>query len=468
MKREDKYEIIKRRINDRIHKYGISDQIAKWELIKMARDFGITEKSLVVLMKRDADFKIIPIKQIEAVYEMVNDEGGNYGRIVDYLQSKYDFRYNEVTGRVEFKYIGGDRFEPLTDYYLNTFHHELKTRCIPVQHHVLPLIVCSTFSPRFNPFQEYFDSLPVWDGKVDYIDMLAQTVKTDEDDLWRSSFKKWIVAVVGSLLVDNVINHTLIVFSGSQGLGKTRWMERLVPAELKEYYYAGIIDPNNKDTMVYVAESMLINLDELSTMNRTQIEDLKQLITQSLVRVRRPYDKYPDIFPRRASFMGSVNTRTFLNDATGSRRFLAFEVTRIDYQHKIDLRMVFAQAKHLFQNGYQYWFNKEEIEKITDHNEQYQFRPIEEEILLDYFEPYDGTGEPLYMTATEVLTFLQHESDAKLLANTSNVNVGKAMTKHEFERVKKDNRWKYILQKRNSVRPKSITHIDVEALFSSS
>ena len=60
--------------------------------------------------------------------------------------------------------------------------------------------------------------------------------------------------MVGCVLDDKVINHKVIVFSGKQGLGKTTWVEKLVPKQLKEYLFSGTINPNNKDTLVQLSE----------------------------------------------------------------------------------------------------------------------------------------------------------------------------------------------------------------------
>jgi predicted P-loop ATPase len=73
--------------------------------------------------------------------------------------------------------------------------------------------------------------------------------------------------------------------------------------------------------------------------------------------MRKAYGHNNETMPRRASFAGSVNTAQFLNDSTGSRRFLCFEVEEIQYQHDVDINMIYAQALHLFNEGFRYWFD---------------------------------------------------------------------------------------------------------------
>jgi predicted P-loop ATPase len=67
-------------------------------------------------------------------------------------------------------------------------------------------------------------------------------------------------------------------------------------------------------------------MDELKNMQSSDIGKLKQIITQGVIRVRRPYAVYSESYIRRASFTGSVNSAQFLNNCSGDRRFLTFEV----------------------------------------------------------------------------------------------------------------------------------------------
>lgn len=170
---------------------------------------------------------------------------------------------------------------------------------------------------------------------------------TTKQELWRTCFKKWFVAMVACVLDEKQVNQTVIVFSGKQGLGKTTWIEKLMPNPLKEYIFSGTINPSNKDTLIHLAECMLINLDELENLNKTEIGTLKEIITKTHIRMRKAYGHNNENMPRRASFAGSVNTAQFLNDTTGSRRFLCFEVEHIEYTHEIDINKVFSQALKL-------------------------------------------------------------------------------------------------------------------------
>ena len=365
-------------------------------------------------------------------------------RLELFLSNKYIFRHNIVSGKLEFQYFGKKKWNVMNDFIENSMLRECLKGRIKTNLSSLRNLLYSDFCELYNPFEDYFFNLPSYDEKTDYITELANTITTTKQDLWQQCFKKWLVAMVGCVLDDKVINHTVIVFSGKQGLGKTTWVEKLVPKQLKEYLFSGTINPNNKDTLVQLAECMLINLDELENLNRSEIGSLKEIITKTQIRMRKAYGHNNETMPRRASFAGSVNTAQFLNDSTGSRRFLCFELEGIQYQHDVDINMAFSQALYLFKSGFKFWFDQEEIKSITENNEQYQLRSPEEELLLTWFEPCEREKANIFLNASQIASKLADKAKINITDGTIN-KLGKALKKHDFLRLKKNGIFVYAL-----------------------
>ena len=366
-------------------------------------------------------------------------------KLENFLTSRYNFRHNIVSGKLEYQQLSGSslsgrsggakkKWHVMNDFIENSMLRECLKGRIKTNLSSLRNLLYSAFCELYNPFEDYFFNLPSYDEKTDYILELANTITTTKQDLWQECFKKWIVAMVGCVLDDKVINHTVIVFSGKQGLGKTTWVEKLVPRKLKEYLFSGTINPNNKDTLVQLSECMLINLDELENLNRSEIGSLKEIITKTQIRMRKAYGHNNETMPRRASFAGSVNTAQFLNDSTGSRRFLCFEVENIQYQHEINIDNVLSQALYLFKTGFRHWFDQEEIKNITENNEQYQLRSPEEELLLTWFEPCDRENATHYLNASQIAAKLAERAKITITDGTIN-KIGKALKKHNFTRL---------------------------------
>ena len=366
-------------------------------------------------------------------------------RLELFLSNKYVFRHNIVSGKLEFQYFGKKKWNVMNDFIENSMLRECLKGRIKTNLSSLRNLLYSDFCELFNPFEDYFFNLPTYDEKTDYITELANTITTTKQELWQQCFKKWLVAMVGCVLDDKVINHTVIVFSGKQGLGKTTWVEKLVPKQLKEYLFSGTINPNNKDTLVQLAECMLINLDELENLNRSEIGSLKEIITKTQIRMRKAYGHNNETMPRRASFAGSVNTAQFLNDSTGSRRFLCFELEGIKYQHDVDINLAFSQALFLFKSGFRFWFDQEEIKNITANNEQYQLHSPEEELLLTWFEPCPKEEATLFLNASQIAAKLADRT--KLNLNDATINkLGKALKKHNFIKISKKTGYVYAVK----------------------
>ncbi|WP_228410775.1 VapE domain-containing protein [Chryseobacterium taklimakanense] len=380
-------------------------------------------------------------------------------KLENFLNNRYNFRYNTVLGKLEFKTLKAYKYKPMTDFSENSILREILKAKVKCSINSLRNLLHSDYCEMYDPFEDYFNNLPVNTDETDYIELLADTITTTKQDLWRVCFKKWFVAMVACVLDEKQVNQTVIVFSGKQGLGKTTWIEKLMPKQLKEYIFSGTINPSNKDTLIHLAECMLINLDELENLNKTEIGSLKEIITKTHIRMRKAYGHNNENMPRRASFAGSVNTAQFLNDTTGSRRFLCFEVENIEYTHNIDIHKVYAQALKLQKENFRHWFNQEEIKEINANNEQYQLRSPEEELLLTWFEPATKQNANAFMNTTQIAVALAERAKMNITDGTVH-KLGRALKKHNFLRHTKNNAYVYAL--------KELTFSEVEAKMKNS
>lgn len=370
------------------------------------------------------------------------EEPPHIDKLENFLNNRYKFRYNEVLGKLEYRRVNGKFWKYITDFKENSILREIQKAKVRCSINSLRNLLHSDFCEIYDPFKDYFENLVEYTGERDYIEELALTITTTKPDLWKECFKKWFVAMVACVLNEKQINQTVIVFSGKQGLGKTTWIEKLMPTELKQYIFSGTVNPNNKDTLIHLAECMLINLDELENLNRTEIGSLKELITKTHIRMRKAYGHNNESMPRRASFAGSVNTAQFLNDTTGSRRFLCFELEHIEYQHEVDINLCYAQAYKLYQEGFRHWFNQEEIKNINANNEQYQLKSPEEELLLTWFEPATKETANKFYNTSQIAVRLAELGNLHVTDGTVN-KIGKALKKHGFQRYSKNHAYVY-------------------------
>lgn len=358
------------------------------------------------------------------------------------LSRDYDFRCNVVTGFTEWRSKdwklkkGKNKFQQLNDRKLNSIHRALNRKGLRVSVAGLRTLLASDFVSTYDPFKRYLKNLAQWDGNSDYIGILSNRVKTNDQEWWNKIFRKWFVAMVASWNNVKVVNQTALVIIGGQGIGKSTFLLNLIPDELRHYVCAKKLDPNNKDSEVQLSESGLIILDELDYYKKQDIGELKEIITKAAIKTRRPYGYHSDVLIRRASFAGTSNTEQVLDDSSGSRRFLCTLANSIEYGTYADLDKAFAQALHLCKNGFQYWFDGAEIEELSKHNEAFQSRSLAEELLSTYFVPCQVEDAEKFMNATEIAEFLVSMKKATIVNDSLLKQIGKAAIKMQFQKKK--------------------------------
>jgi len=86
------------------------------------------------------------------------------GEIEAYLSSRYEFRYNTVLGRTEYRSKSDAHFSKVGRYEINTLRREIDNDIgIITSSDNLYSIIESSFSPRISPIQEYFKGLSLID-----------------------------------------------------------------------------------------------------------------------------------------------------------------------------------------------------------------------------------------------------------------------------------------------------------------
>lgn len=354
-----------------------------------------------------------------------------------YIETIYEVRFNSIKQKPEYKYIGDESWLAVDKYFINSLNREITAIGLKCSVAKLNELFFSNFAEKVNPIQEYFRDLPDYKIGTDYISELAATIDMVNKDYWCEYFRKWIVAVVANVFIEEkCCNHTMLVITGKQGAYKTTWLESICPPKLRQYLYTGKIDPENKDVQTMLSECFLINIDDqLRELNKKDENALKNLITVNNVKYRRPYDVFIQEYPHLASFMGSINGNDFLTDPTGSRRFLPFEALtiHIDKTKELDMDKVWSQAYYLFRTGFRYWFSSEEVDELNKRNADFAVISAEEQLFLKYFRKPNPEETPDFMQPATILSILQTKTDIKITQK----RLGEALSKLGFTKTKK-------------------------------
>ena len=342
-------------------------------------------------------------------------------QLMDFLTTHYQLRYNTIMGYTEYKdnsYSYMD-WTPVDDRALKGMTMKVRLGGIDARDNDVRRYVQSNMIHVFDPINDYlWDQYYKWDGK-DHIRKLARTVPT-KNPHWEEWFYTWFLGMVRQWQEGSRAkygNQAVPLLISAQGWNKTTFCEQLLPPELSFGYTGNLQIDDKKQVLQQMAQMLLINLDEFNQISpKTQQGFLKNIITLSSVKIKRPYGRHVEDFPRRASFIATTNQPDVLADPSGSRRFLGVELTGpIDVSTPPNYEQIYAQAMQALHRHESYYFGPAEIQQITESNRKFSVRTAAEQFFLDYFEPAKNTDEGTWMSATAIFSFLKAKVGVSML-----------------------------------------------------
>lgn len=272
----------------------------------------------------------------------------------------------------------------------------------------LRTLLLSDFAPHYHPLKAFLEKAGPWDGTTDHIGNLAAMVHPADGDIARFDlcFRRWFVGMIAAALDPKVVNHVILVLIGRQGCFKTSFFQNLLPPVLRRYYTSKTNSQRlTKDDLFTMTENLLVNFEEIDSMQRSELNQLKAMTTTLYVNERPAYGRNKVHLPHVASFCATGNNLQFLTDDTGNRRWLPFEVAAIDnpWNVRIPYEALYAQAKALLDDGFCYWFRDHEIEELNNANRRFETpNPARELILMHYRQPA-GYEKGSYVTASQIV-----------------------------------------------------------------
>ena len=269
----------------------------------------------------------------------------NYAQFEKFMENrKHSIKYNEITHNFEF--YGFDEKESpahLAEIVPQILVDELKEQYSKVSiQTIMNYITQYATRHRFNPVLNAIQSVK-WDS-IDRVNQIYDIFKipadTEEGLYSRIFIQKWLMQCVCGLF-NNIENpyslDIILVFQGKQGIGKTRFFEKL--ALRSAFFGEGIcLDPRDKDSVIQATSKWIAELGELGSTMKKDMDSVKAFLTKSTDEYRTPYGKASLHYPRITSFVGTVNDEQFLIDQTGNRRFVTIPLSSdlvIDYETQI-------------------------------------------------------------------------------------------------------------------------------------
>lgn len=207
-----------------------------------------------------------------------------------------------------------------------------------------------------NPPRDWMESL-VWDG-VERLPSFLHHAFGTTPSLYHSAVGRCFpVSIVARVYRPGCKVDTVPVFEGSQGLGKSQAIKILGGEWGNECHEA----VTSKDFYQVLDGNMLVEIAEMHSFNRAEINRIKGVVSCPVDRYRAPYGRYASDHPRRTVLAGTTNKDDWNTDETGARRFWPVRCGQIDLQWLKDNRdQLFAEAVVRFKRGEVWWDVPEE------------------------------------------------------------------------------------------------------------
>lgn len=203
----------------------------------------------------------------------------------------------------------------------------------------------------FHPVREWLESLPEWDGK----ERIHGWFKTnfgavkDPDFYLDDVLRKFLVAAVTRIYEPGHKFDWALILQGEQDMGKSSFFNMLAG---DQWFLDWLPDLSNKDAAMSLHGNWIVEMAELASLNKNEIEAVKAFITRRIDKYRPPYGRKSVEVPRQAIFGGSTNKEKYLKDDTGNRRFVIVQVGALNFTAlKRDREQLWAETLFIYRNG---------------------------------------------------------------------------------------------------------------------
>lgn len=395
------------------------------KLTEIAKKFKLSKKTLSSYIK-DATPPDETAERGTAIIDQVEH----------FINKNWNVRKNVISNIYEMQPKGSETWETANE---NIIWRKLQKSGFSFSTRDIKALFMSDFSKQYNPFENYFYSLPEHDG-IDYIKQLADLITLSDDSLYeRQRFekhlKKMFVRCIACSLGMGFNKQVFIIRSDAHHIGKTSLIRWFCPPALDKYIIENV--SADKDLLRSTAENFIFNIDEMADLSKYEINMFKTVISKDKVKVRIQYDTKFSTLPRRVNFFGTTNEIEFLRDVTGSVRFIIFDVKKIDFNYsKLDINKIWSQAYNLLINGFEYNLNRYEIDQNEEINKRYYVNNPEIDLLRLYFKPAERSdGNAEHLTTTEIMQFLTVQTGGSIKLN--HITLGKALKYCGFVQIQK-------------------------------
>jgi predicted P-loop ATPase len=252
----------------------------------------------------------------------------------------------------------------------------------------------------FHPVLDYLKRCK-WDGEKRLDTWLYVYLGAKDTPYVRAVGAKWIISAVARVNEPGCKADCVLVLEGPQGAKKSTAVARLAG----RWGTDEIAELGTKDAAQQLRGVWIIELAELESMTKGEVNRIKAFISRSTDRYRQSYGRLVAEYPRQCVFVGTANQYKYLRDETGNRRFWPVKcgVIKLDKLAE-DRDQLWAEAYERYQNGEKWWLENDDIIKAARNEQRARYQEDAWlEPIREWLEPGGSGAEKDFVMIGEIL-----------------------------------------------------------------
>lgn len=254
------------------------------------------------------------------------------------------------------------------------------------QTHTSQIIKALASEYKVNPLRAMLKAR-TWDGIKRVDNWLTRYMAVVDTEYSRAVGRKWLISAVARGMEPGCQADHMLIFEGQQGIGKSRALRALGGRFYTEFSASAKGINAQRDMTAVIIGKMIVELSELATIRKAEIEYLKAMLTTTCDDVRLSYERDAKSYPRTCVFAGTTNEikTAYIADQTGARRFWPVhcgEIGPLDIDALVrDADQIWAEATEAYESGEDWWTTPAELVSAEQADRQ---------MLLEDTEPWFG------------------------------------------------------------------------------
>lgn len=247
----------------------------------------------------------------------------------------------------------------------------------------------------YHPIRDYLNGL-TWDGVSRLDRIIIDYMGAEDSELNRAMSRKHFVAAVARVFNPGCKYDYCLIMSGAEGIGKST----LLRVMGGKWFNDSITTLEGKEGMEQLRRAWVVELGELSSIKRSDVEQVKAHLSKQVDIYRAAYARRVLEHPRQCVFCGTTNEALFLKGDTGNRRFWVIPVVAElrkyrDWSEAIrrDRDQLWAEAVHYYKQGEPLYLS-EELEAQAKQRQQ-DFNDDNDDPIVAMLDKYLNTLLPV-------------------------------------------------------------------------